>query len=364
MNFDIYDQEIDEVLIEGNPIFLLENLLKDKPKISTVDMLKMIIHAGRNWQKFQSFGITLCISFDEDKVLTTGENFAEYDFGSDLKEILVTSNIKSAEYTVCSKGFIINKNLRNAKVNFKMECAKSHLNKKITIILGVNGLDIIVNGVPFDTKNHLDSYQDLIKWTKLIGIDSYRQLLQGFFESHVQYDKYKRYFLYKDTSPNEWHESIKKHSKLLVVKPEKIFQMELERFLKDNCIDTVLNEVRNDYEERYDIWVGTNQNEIYVLEIKWLGKSITPSGNINAKYNTSERAIEGGYQLKDYLENPSQSVRGIHQAVLVLYDAREKMEDIVYPDELKKIPNLDLDQHFKIEKEKISASQSYKAQKK
>ncbi|PEC03200.1 hypothetical protein CN360_11575 [Bacillus cereus] len=368
MNFDHYENELDEVLIQKNPIIVWNELLRGKLNISTTDLLKLSILIERNWQKYQEHGINLSVVIVEDKKLNTGTKIVEYDYSCDIKELLGSNN-KGIEYQICTNGFIIGKKFTSQKINFHNVCHISLLQKKISFILGLNGLDIIVNGVPFETKNHLDSYQDLVKWSKLVGIDSYKQLLKEFFNKHVQYDKYKRYFLYKDISPKQWHDHINKNSKLLTIKPEKIFQMELERFLKENCVDMVLNEVRNDYEERYDIWVGTNQNEIYVFEIKWLGKSITPSGNINSQYNNSDRAIAGGYQLKDYLENPSQVIKGlpnsrIHQAVLILYDAREDMVDIVYPDELHKITNLDLSQHFKMEKVKISASNSYKHLKK
>ncbi|MGP3610636.1 hypothetical protein [Anoxybacteroides rupiense] len=369
MNFDsFYSNELKEVLVEENPIFIWEDLLKDKPNITPTDILKLVVLLGRNWQKYQKYGINLSVVLNEEKKIDSGNHISQYDFVDDLRHILSSADKKGAIYEICANGFIISKRFTNRKISFDITCKHSHLNKNISFVLGLNGLDIIVNGVPCNTNNHLDSYQDLIKWSRLVGIESYKELLKEFFEQHVQYDKHRRFFLYKDTSPKEWHEIIDKNPKLLVIKPEKVFQMELERFLRDKCIDTVLNEVRNDYDERYDIWVGTNQNEVYVFELKWLGKSITQSGNINTKYNTPERAIEGAYQLKDYLENPSQALHGlpqlrIHQAVLVIYDARDEMSDIVYPTELTKIPNLDLTQHFKIEKEKVPASKVYKSQK-
>lgn len=364
MNFELYEEELEEVLVQENPIFLWENLLKGIPNLSTTDLIKFSIFIDRNWQKYQHHSVNFSVIIAEDQKLDTGYSIFEYDYSADLKELLGSTN-KGIEYVVCTNGYIIGKKFTSSKINFDNICRLSLLKKKIIFVLGINGLDIIVNGTPFETKNHLDSYQDLVRWSKLVSIDAYKQLLKEFFDKHVQYDRHRRFFLYKDLTPKEWHNSIDKNPKLLAIKPERIFQMELERFLIDNCVDIVLNEVRNEYEERYDIWVGTNQNEIYVFEIKWLGKSITSSGNINSQYNNSKRAVAGGYQLKDYLENPSQAIKGlpnnkIHQAVLVIFDAREEMVDIIYPEELDKIPNLDLSQHFKIEKEKVSASKVYK----
>ncbi|MNW56555.1 hypothetical protein D3C74_342800 [compost metagenome] len=123
--------------------------------------------------------------------------------------------------------------------------------------------------------------------------------------------------------------------------------------------------MRNRFGERYDVWIATSDDRFYVFEIKWLGKSITAQGNVFQGYNDPERAKEGAYQLKKYIDDAeeySQIIDGefrIFCGVLVTYDARENMDSLVFPEEFNTYPQLDLHQQFKIEKENVPASKFY-----
>ncbi len=73
--------------------------------------------------------------------------------------------------------------------------------------------------------------------------------------------------------------------------------------------------------------------------------------------------------MRNYIDNSDQTLQGltqsrIHQRVLVKFDARETTDDIEFPALFENYPNIDLTQHFKIEKDKVTASQSYKYEKK
>jgi hypothetical protein len=362
MDFEIYNDEIEEVFQE-NPVIILEELLKYQNTVSTIDILKLTVLIHDVWKKYQVYGknVSVFISYKSEK---SGISIKEYDIGKDIQEILSNPNYNSIEYNIDINGFIKNKKFIKDNYTIEKLSQKTHFNNQIAFFLGLNGLDTVINGVLFESKNHLSSYKDIL-WTKLISIESYVELLDRFFNEYVQYDVQKRYFLYSDNIHIDWKEQLKKHPKLLVNKPEEKFQLDLVKFLKDNCLDTVLKEVQNDENERYDIWVGTDQKEVYIFEIKWLGKSITQKGGVNSKYDNEERAHEGAYQLKDYIENEERTLEGykhskIHLGILLIFDARDDMKGINYPKEVLNIPNLDLSQHFRIEKEKIRASQSYK----
>ncbi|MBT2653223.1 hypothetical protein [Oceanobacillus sp. ISL-73] len=367
MDFDNYTDEIEEVF-QTNPIIVLERLLGYQEEITSTDVIKLTILIHEVWKNYQKYGVSLAIILDQQIKGNAGISIKEYDFGKDLNGIITTPNQKSVEYIIDINGFIQKKKLVRETCTIEKISQKTHFNKQVAFFLGLNGLDTVINGILFESKNHLSSYKDII-WNKQIGIDSYKELLEMFFQENVQYDNQKRYFLYNDNIHSDWKEQLKKYPKLLINKPEEKFQLDLVKFLKDKCLDAVLKEVQNDENERYDIWVGTDQKEVYIFEIKWLGKSITQSGRVNSSYDNEERAYEGAYQLKDYIENEDRTLEGskhsrIHLGVLLLFDAREEMKDINYPEEVKNIPNLDLNQHFKIEKDKIKASKSYKALKK
>ncbi|MBG9787023.1 hypothetical protein [Brevibacillus laterosporus] len=367
MDFDIYIDEIEEAFQE-NPVIVLEKLLENQKSVTSIDIVKLTILIHEVWRKYQRYGINVVMFLNQKLEESNGTSIREYDFEKDINEILTNPTQKSAEYVININGFVQKRRVVRDIYTIDKLSQKTHFNKEIAFFLGLNGLDTIINGVLFESKNHLSSYKDII-WSKLIGIDSYKELLNRFFNENVQYDNQKRYFLNPESVSDDWKEQMEKHPKLLINKPEEKFQLDLVKFLKDNCLDTVLKEVQNDEKERYDIWVGTDQKEVYIFEIKWLGKSITRTGGVNSQYNKEERAYEGAFQLKDYIDNEERTLQGskqsrIHMGVLLVFDAREEMKDISYPEEVKNIPNLDLNQHFKIEKNKVKASQVYKELKK
>lgn len=358
MDFGLYDEEMEKVFQE-NPVFVLEKLLENHPKVSPTDLIKLSVSLQENWSQFHKYGVNFSVTINDNKSSVKGINIKEYDFEKDIKKIKQDANIKSVNYETCTNGMLLSCKNSKEECNFNKLSYSTRFKKQIGFLLGIKGIDIIIDGTPFETEFHLSSYKDLVKWREMFSIEEYQELLQKFFNDYVQYDVQKRYFLRRENVHPDWKKQLERHPKLLDNKPEEKFQLDLVRFLKNNCIDFVLKEVQNDHEERYDIWVGTDDNKIYVFEIKWLGYSITPSGNVNFKYNNKKRAIEGAYQLLDYIKSDERELKDIHLAILTIFDAREEMDDIDYPGELIKMPNLDLKQHFKIEKNKVKASQAY-----
>lgn len=161
---------------------------------------------------------------------------------------------------------------------------------------------------------------------------------------------------------------MKSKPKLLFSAPEERFQNRLVRYLRNNCADSVQQEVRNADNDRYDIWIITEDKKLFVIEIKWLGESVNADGRITSRYGKS-RFLDGAYQLKEYVDNSETYSQlftdtKIFQGILLSYDARENETDMIeFPYEFKKYPNLDLtSQHYILEKEKVKASNVYKQQ--
>ncbi|WP_252187898.1 hypothetical protein [Bacillus amyloliquefaciens] len=268
MDFDMYTDEIEEVF-QTNPLIVLEKLLRYQKKVTSIDIIKLTVLIHEVWREYSSYGINLVLFLDHQLKDEPARNIKEYDFTSDINEILTNPTNKSAEYVINLNGFIEQKKLVKDSYTIERLSQKTHFTNQIAFLLGLNGLDTAINGVIFESKNHLSSYKDII-WNKQIGIDAYQDLLKQFFEENVQYDNQKRYFLYPGNIHSEWKDQLEKHPKLLINKPEETFQLDLVKFLKDKCFDAVLKEVQNDENERYDIWVGTDQKEVYIFEINGL----------------------------------------------------------------------------------------------
>ncbi len=361
--YEYFDKEVDKIF-EHSPSILLEKLLGENSKIMALDVIKLFVSLQEKWQYYKKHNIQFSIIIDEDKKGNKEEKIYSYNFGNDIREILNTALYKAIIYVIDIDGNIINKQFKQQSVTFEKTCTASFETNSVGFFLGINGIDAIIRGKVYKAENHLDSYNDMM-YSTLLSITEYRKLLNKFIDNEVMYDPLSRYFASKNTLQTKLHYLLDKHHKLLHSKPEKSFQNDLEFFLKQNCIDEVLTEVHNKSNDRYDIWVSTSDNLLYVFEIKWLGKSITPDGGIFSAYNDCERAISGAYQLKNYVDDAEKysyilADTKIHCGVLVIFDCRDEMSDPIYPEEFEKYYQIDLKQHFKIEKEKVSSSQIYK----
>lgn len=363
MDFDDYSFEL-KTVYEKNPVVKLQELYAHDLPVEATQLISLLISIKRNWEVVKNHNVQCTILIDETNKGDSENQIKNYNFIQDLGQIIQSSGKKSMLYVVDNEGHLINKEVKD-EIPYQHLVDHSKKQQKIIIFCGIQGLDVLINGVPFQSENRLDSYSDVINYRSLVDISHYKELLEKFFHERIQFDPFKSFFVYKGEIPKDKHKLLDQHPKLLKVKPEERFQREFEYFLKKNCLDKVLTEVRNKLGERYDVWVVTRDDRLYVFEIKWLGKSITAEGNIFDEYKVAERALEGAYQLKKYIDDSETYSRllgdfRIYCGILLTYDAREQPDDFNFPDEFQEYPQLDLYQHFKVEKESIAASQYYK----
>lgn len=364
MNFDEYNIGVDQVY-KSNPIIKLKELFGDDLEIDSYEFINIMISIKKSWETYKNYNVQCGIIIESNTELLSHLQIRGYDFTEDIKSVIQNGNHKSIIYVIDNKGNIIRTKFFDEVLKYEYLINISKTQNKIVFYLGINGIDVLINGVLFEGENRLENYSDVINYKKLIDISQYKQLLNKFFLERVQYDPFKSFFVHKSDTDKARHSLLEQHPKLLQKKPEERFQRELEYFLKNNCIDEVKTEMRNRFGERFDVWIATSDDRFYVFEIKWLGKSITSQGTVFQSYNDPERATEGAYQLKKYIDDAeeySQIIDGefrIFCGVLVTYDARENMDTLVFPEVFSSYPQLDLYQQFKIDKENVPASQYY-----
>ncbi len=211
MDFSHYNDEIEEVFLES-PVIMLDNLLKNQPKITAIDIIKLTVLIQEAWMDYQHYGINLIVTIDTQIETNTGVSIKGYDFGEDIQQILKISNYRSAEFVININGFIQDKKYSHTDWDIGKVSQKMYFDNQVAFFLGLNGLDTIINGVIFESKNHLSSYKDIM-WTKLVSVASYTDLLNRFFNEYVQYDNQKRHFLYKDRIHPDWSAQLHKHPK-------------------------------------------------------------------------------------------------------------------------------------------------------
>lgn len=358
-----YFQEV-ELVLEENPVLTWEKILGKDRNVSPGEIIQLGIKIKKHWKKYSRDGVEMAIILTEEEC--DGKDLIyDFDFTKDISNIIKNPTNKANIYYLNKQCEISSVKSISDKLTIQ-QCSiiSSQLNK-IVVHLGIRGVDILVNGIVHSTDNFLESYKDLMDAEKMLSIYDYEKLVKGFYIENVQYDPNKRYFLRKDDIPKEYHaKTIEKYPKLLKNKPEEYFQMDFVRYLKNHCNDTVEKEHITVTGDRYDVLVRSEDDHIFVFEIKWLGRSITTGMKVFSEYNSSERANSGAYQLLDYVSNAEKYSEyflelPVYCAILLLFDAREKNTDITYPPEVKNHPKIDLNTRLFMEKQKINASKVY-----
>ena len=356
--------EVVEAVLEENPILSLEKLLGKYSKISPGEVIQISIKLNKLWVQYSTYGIEIGLILTEDDFV--GDTFIyDYNFKNDIENIIKGGTKGSFFYYLNRRSEICQCNKYDEIVSAEKCSNVSNELGKVVMHLGIRGVDIFIKGVLYSAKNFIKSYEDLMDTEKMLSIFEYNKLLEGFYKTNIEFDLYKRYFLQKNDIPKElFDNTLKKHPKLLRNKPEEYFQMDFVKYLKEHCKDTVIKEYSSETRDRYDVLVLSENHEIFVFEIKWLGRSITTGMKIFEKYNSDERAISGAYQLIDYVDNANKYKDyflelPIYCAILLVFDARDNNTCIYYPKEVKDRENVDLSKRFFMIKDKISASNVY-----
>lgn len=120
-----------------------------------------------------------------------------------------------------------------------------------------------------------------------------------------------------------------KKDMILYPSPEDIFRRNLASFLRNNVTDgNVLQEpLNNEASDRNDIRVVQYHTQnVYIFEIKWLGKSESSKNRfVEQKFSSCLSGIE---QVNIYLREDSKAVCG----VLIVYDGRKDDNDCSIPE--------------------------------
>lgn len=367
----VYGPQIEKV-IEESPVSLIgKQLERNDFLINSPYFLQLYQKLSSIWDNLKEYDINVIfeISKIEESDTDIEANLVE-KFSADISEVIKDPKKQGIIYkcTLDNQGIhFLLENKVESRLLISESTEKSYDNAESLVFhMYKIGIEAFIGGVAVITPNNTNIYELIRKSTaKELSIEHYEKLLKGYYEERVKFDKMDRFLQKNNGCSLEWQEMVKEDPYLLVNKPEEKFQKDLVDYFKIYCSDTVLREVPNMDEDRYDIWIPSSINEIYIFEIKWLGKSITPKGNIFSKYNTPVRAVEGAYQLVEYIKRNRQETvineKGkIKLGVLVIFDARKSFELIEYPDEVKKILNLDLNQHFRVEPRPYSASHAKK----
>lgn len=167
----------------------------------------------------------------------------------------------------------------------------------------------------------------------------YHQLIREHFSDYVE----------NEQVTNHWQN---RKDRILRPAPEGIFRDSLWKFLDENVVDAIhvqKEQVIKGTTSKVDISIQTVDSS-YLIEVKWLGKASKKDSTGTS--NGIKRALAGARQVIRYIE---MSKGDVVKGILVMYDAREKNEDIPWGD---KENHPLLDRNFRLWLRSDSASQA------
>lgn len=185
------------------------------------------------------------------------------------------------------------------------------------------------NGV-FYTLDAQGRYEELKSMEYLENVlDEYRITL-------THQDSYLKFFVTKSglralhhyLQPNESEEGfVSSHKHLLNNKPELLFQEDIRNYINQHMKVVVTREVVLEDLDRLDLELtDEGGNELYFIEIKWVGESIAANGrDYGTEYNANPRVRpEAVRQVVDYIDELLNEKKNLKLGYLAVFDARKE----------------------------------------
>lgn len=207
-----------------------------------------------------------------------------------------------------------------------IDCSK---NNNIVFFFGDDGVDCWISGVKEKNTNIFYSYKNREEYNKKDDLSKIEKVFQKYDQSHLsKKHNYCKFFVEKYIL-NKLNSAYKN---ILINKPEEIMRNDLCDYLNIYVKGTFNVELQLDSERKVDIYTEYN-NMYYIFEIKWLGKSINDNGDgVSTEYSHA-RARDGVKQTIDYIKEIIEKMDyRLKQGYLVVFDARDKKDDIDYQD--------------------------------
>lgn len=182
----------------------------------------------------------------------------------------------------------------------------------------------------FYTREAQSSYEELKT------IDKLSEVLDDYRISLTHQDTYLKFFVTKaglralhTLAYSEEDETtfMSNHKHLLNNKPEELFREDIRNFIKRHMKVVVTREVTLENLDRLDIELTDEVGQdLYFIEIKWVGESIGADGNkISTIYNSQPRINPNAVkQVVEYIDQLLKEKENIKIGYLAVFDARKE----------------------------------------
>lgn len=196
-----------------------------------------------------------------------------------------------------------------------------------------------VQGEVFD-ESPFFSEEEYSRFIEKKPLEKINEVFEVYRTALTNRNRYMKFFLPKASlrslyiakgRPGNEEAFVRSNINLLRNSPENIFREDLREYLRSNVaaeLDT--KEFMLDNGQRIDIsLVDSIGNGLYLIEVKWLGKAISPEGDdFGTTYNQSHIVPAAFNQTVDYIRLLTEEGRDVKKGYLVVFDARSG----VYPE--------------------------------
>ena len=203
-----------------------------------------------------------------------------------------------------------------------------HISPNSTVNYFIDGRDY-GDGV-FYTLDAQNSYEELKT------IEHLQEVLDEYRVHLTHQDTYLKFFVTKagllalhDFAYKDMDEDVfmSRYKHLLNNKPEELFREDMRNFIKQHMKVVVSREVLLEDLDRLDIkFTDEMGNDLYLIEVKWVGESIHSSGQkLGTEYKASPRINPDAVrQVVDYIDELLKEKENIKIGYLAVFDARKE----------------------------------------
>ncbi|MCK0069408.1 hypothetical protein [Kordiimonas laminariae] len=219
---------------------------------------------------------------------------------------------------------------------------------QIAIFFGETGIDIVVKGKFITNHNFFYNELDRAKYKRNFSMDQLPECLK----------EYERYI--NQPGVNEAFFCDRSLKKTLSDCPKNLLKYQAEKTLRDNLLEflnlntqyTFLKEAELNNQRELDLYTEADGKH-YILEVKWMGRSIKSDNSGVSSTNYTNATIRNGViQTLEYIREVIKEMNhNLHCGLLCVFDVRDEKTEIDYDDFKFLDEQKDLkpyyDQHFK-----------------
>lgn len=203
-------------------------------------------------------------------------------------------------------------------------------NSSVAYVFGEEGIEIGVRGFIFNKSNLFYNEIDREKYLRKYHISELQNCLLEYEKTLTNPGLNSLFFSSRATV--ERIEADCKYRNILVNKPEKYFRDNLLLFLNEHTQHKFIKENELPSREELDLYTEADGKN-YLIEIKWLGRSINDDETGFSQPLTDYHAREGVVQALNYIKELIEKMNfTLHCGFLCVFDARDIKKDINYRD--------------------------------